>query len=60
METSALEDKGASRRKVWKVTQSRSDGKPTRSELYLSIWNSDRSVILSSKEVIWEAEQFIL
>lgn len=45
---------------VREVTQTGSDGKPKGSELYLPIRTSSRSAILSLKEVVWEAEQFIL
>ncbi|XP_030892473.1 WASP homolog-associated protein with actin, membranes and microtubules [Leptonychotes weddellii] len=44
--------KGPLGERFGKVTQTRSDGKPPGSELYLSIWNSNRNAILSLKEVL--------
>lgn len=60
MATAALEDEGASRRQVWKGNADSVRWKADGVELYLSIWNSNRSAILSLKEVMGDAEQFIL
>ena len=61
MGTDALEGERASRRLVFKLIKTGSNGKPTGSEPCSSIWNSNnRSAILSLKEIISETELFII